>query len=237
MSSAGEPAKMLAQFQENLSHQEMSRIIEELEQLCLTIKNTNGPEQFVTATSAVTFLSQDLGYEDTDGFEAALGASFEDFVKCMPFLEHKNDDGPDDEKQLVFRLKPRPLTPRHTKKSFKITKSEDLWRVCMKTVTGWIEIPEIEFEIGLDDKRNIDAIYNHLAQAKFNLQQHARSSGTGMADDHKAAILETCAQLHGLLDIDEPWTFVLHDSEGTSEIHPDHDVLVEYPDEARGGEA
>ena len=225
-------AKLLSQFQQTLSHQEMSRIVEDLEALCLTISNTNGPDQYVTSQSAVTFLAHDLGYEDPDGFELSLGGTFEDFIKCMPFLEYKTDS---ENEGLLFRLKPRPSVPQYTKKVFKITKSEDLWRVVMKTVTGYIEIPEIEFEIGFDHSRNIDAIYNHISQAMFNLTQHVRQGRDTISSDHKEKILATCCSLHSMLDLEEPWTFILHDSEGTSEIHPEDGVYVERVGESRGG--
>lgn len=39
----------------------------------------------------------------------------------------------------------------------------DLWRVCLKSPHARIEIPELEFEVSVDGKKQIDSIYNHIA--------------------------------------------------------------------------
>lgn len=44
--------------------------------------------------------------------------------------------------------------------------------------------------------------------------------------DQKEKIMDTVTQLEGLLDMDEPWTFILHDPTGASEFKPENDVEI-----------
>ena len=45
----------------------------------------------------------------------------------------------------------------------------DLWRVLMLHPGAFVEIPELEFEIGADHKRRVDSVYNHVGASIFNL--------------------------------------------------------------------
>jgi hypothetical protein len=42
-----------------------------------------------------------------------------------------------------------------------------------------VEIPELEFEISADGKKRIDSLYNHIAQAVFNLGNHVQVGSRG----------------------------------------------------------
>jgi len=93
-----------------------------------------------------------------------------------------------------------------------------------------LRIPEIEFEIGRSEKRELDAIYNHLARAMYNLTQHCRTEGMGEVT--KAHILATVEQISSFLDIPKPWQLVLYDPSGKSVLKPcGEDVTVTYEDE------
>jgi ZPR1 zinc-finger domain len=66
-----------------------------------------------------------------------------------------------------------------TKHTFKIKTTQDLWRVCHKSKTGRICVPELEFEIQADGQRHIDTIYNHIGGAITNLAAHVSTIGGG----------------------------------------------------------
>ncbi len=46
--------------------------------------------------------------------------------------------------------------------------------MCLKSAYATVEIPELEFEISADGKKRIDSLYNHIAQAVFNLGNHVQ---------------------------------------------------------------
>ncbi len=48
-----------------------------------------------------------------------------------------------------------------------------------------------------------------------------------MSADHAAKIMATVEQLNVLLDVEQPWTWVVHDPSGTSELRPADGVLVD----------
>ena len=147
----------------------------------------------------------------------ALKGSFTDFLQALPHIETKlQDDGSFAQGKLVFRMKPYPPVEERKMfiKTFKLTKREDLWRICHKAPCAVVEIPEIEFEIGADAKRKIDSIYNHIASAVYNLSMHVSMMGEGISSDQRERICETIESLNTLLDVEKPWTFMLHDRTG-----------------------
>ena len=42
---------------------------------------------------------------------------------------------------------------------------------------AYVEIPELEFEIGADHRRRVDSVYNHIAASIFNLERHVEMLG------------------------------------------------------------
>ncbi len=75
--------------------------------------------------------------------------------------------------KLVFSLAPKVVKPAQTL-NLKIRSRDDLWRVFLFAPSpARVEIPELEFEAAGGDKTCIDSIYNHLARAITNLEQHA----------------------------------------------------------------
>lgn len=121
-----------------------------------------------------------------------------------------------------FRMKPPPPPEEcvPTKLSIRVTTREDLWRVCLKAPHATACIPELEFEVGPDSKRHIDSIYNHVAQAIFNLTTHMRNNKGAFVDADTENIADTLAALTGLLDLERPWTWEVKDPNGMSEIKP-----------------
>jgi C4-type Zn-finger protein len=107
--------------------------------------------------------------------------------------------------------------------------SQDLWVTLYKAPDCVISIPEIDFEIGHSAKRELDAIYNHITKAMFNLSQHA--SQNFVQGDTKDKILDTVEHLSRFLDIDHPWQLVLRDPSGRSILKPMGDnVSLVYDD-------
>eukprot|EP00195_Chlamydomonas_chlamydogama_P006353 CAMPEP_0202896696 /NCGR_PEP_ID=MMETSP1392-20130828/5645_1 /ASSEMBLY_ACC=CAM_ASM_000868 /TAXON_ID=225041 /ORGANISM="Chlamydomonas chlamydogama, Strain SAG 11-48b" /LENGTH=226 /DNA_ID=CAMNT_0049582139 /DNA_START=48 /DNA_END=725 /DNA_ORIENTATION=- len=205
-------------YKVDMSHQEMERLLAELE----AWYESAGCD-WITAEAAAGWLKHDLGYDDMDEFEDALNGTFAEFLNAMPHIETKVDE----KGRLVFRVKPEPPQEewRPVKMSLRIADREDLWNVCYKSPYARVEIPELEFEISPDGKKRTDSIYNHIAGAAFNLGTHVR--GGAMPEEHRAKIMECCTQLHELLDLNTPWTWVLHDPSGLSQFQDTGKVVIE----------
>lgn len=109
--------------------------------------------------------------------------------------------------------------------TLQITKQSDLWVVLHKSAEAMAEIPHMEFEISRDGKKHVDSVYNHLAAAIFNLGCYVRSAP--LSTDHHGKISETIDQLNRLLDVEEPWTLIVHDASGLSAFSREEDILIE----------
>jgi C4-type Zn-finger protein len=161
----------------------------------------------------------------------AIKAPFEEFLKSLPHVETKiQDDGSVAHGKLVFRLKPLPPVSERKMfiKTFVIKSRTDLWRVCHKSPSAVVEIPELEFEVGADSKRKIDSIYNHITAAVYNLSMHVSSLKGQLSEDSVEQISATVDSLNKLLDVDEPFTLKIHDRTGISEIRPEDGVETEF---------
>lgn len=86
----------------------------------------------------------------------------------------------------VFRVIPDPPPEECTPQRLvlKIESRADLWRVLMLHPGAFVEIPELEFEIGADHRRRVDSVYNHIAASVFNLERHVEMLG----DDNVEAV-------------------------------------------------
>ena len=78
-------AKMLEAFSVDISHQEVERILIELEEIYKT-----QPGEWLPIHGMGSMLAMDLGYEDEDEFEDALKMTFEEFVNKLPMIECKD---------------------------------------------------------------------------------------------------------------------------------------------------
>ena len=76
----------------------------------------------------------------------------------------------------------------------------------------------------LEWNRHIDTIYNHIGSAIFNLGQHARSNRENMDEATREKIVDTVIALNLLLDVDNPWHFVVEDPSGLSAFKPEDEV-------------
>ncbi|KAG2445389.1 hypothetical protein HXX76_000011 [Chlamydomonas incerta] len=211
----------------DLSHQEMDRLVTELENMWqMFTVNDEGPSgiEWLPVAGIANALREDLGYEDMDEFEDALGGTFVDFLDKLPRVVKREQEG-----RFYFQITPEP--PQSEWKPVRMTLTvqnrQDLWRVCLKSPHARVEIPELEFEISADGKKHIDSIYNHIAQAIFNLGNYVSSTRGSMPPDTAAKIMETVEQLNILLDVEKPWTWIVHDPSGISEFKPADGVLVD----------
>lgn len=219
-------AQMLDGFNFDISHQEVERILIELEEIYKSQAGKWLPIQGITSMLAV-----ELGYEDEDEFEDALKGSFKDFLSHLPNVEVSNEES---ELQPglfrdVFRVLPDPPPEERTPQKFILHAKEkrDLWRVLMKAPDCTIEIPELEFEIGADAKRHVDSVYNHITAAIFNLEQHAEQMGEAFEESQRKAIFETTNKLRSVLDLDMLVTFIVHDPTGLSAFKPADGIEIQ----------
>jgi hypothetical protein len=217
----------------NMSHQEMDRLVSELETIWVQVAvdpsdGTSTGVEWLPTEGVAKAICNVLGYEDIPELEDALKGTFVEFLDRLPYVvkRENQEDG-----KTYMQLKPDP--PRDSWEAVrmvvKINSSEDLWRVCYKSPNAWVEIPELEFEILQDGKRHIDSIYNHISAAVHNLGKFVSQSG-GMSEVHRQKIMETVDALKRYLDVPEPFTWVVHDPAGMSEFKPMDDVEVTHPD-------
>mmetsp|Transcript_25373 Transcript_25373/g.70978 ORF Transcript_25373/g.70978 Transcript_25373/m.70978 type:complete len:264 (-) Transcript_25373:199-990(-) len=219
----GRPAAPTKNFDVlQMSHQEMARISDTLDDIYESMKQAGAEWLPVQATGSM--VSEELGYEDVDEFEDAINGSWIDFLDILPHVEKKPDSSVTG--GWTFKLKPEPAKEdwKPTKMTVRITDSKDLMNsALLKSPYSAFKIPHIEFEIQADGKKQFNTLYNHLASALFNLGQHAEMMQEGESKD---LILETCEHLSALLDVQEPYTIVIEDQSGMSCLQPMDNVVV-----------
>ena len=199
------------------------------------------PLSVTSAQGIANMLANELGYEDEEEFEDALKGPFKDFISALPHVETANLES---ELQPglfrdVFRIIPDPPAEecRPQRLVLEIKSRADLWRVLMLHPGAYVEIPELEFEIGADHRRRVDSVYNHVAASIFNLERHVEMLGE---DDETAAserqgIKDACEKLRQVLDLDAKATFVVIDPGGLSAFKPSEGVEVKML-ESDGGD-
>ena len=64
----------------------------------------------------------------------------------------------------------------------------------------------------------------------FGPARHVREAGSSMSEETKNKIVDTIHCLNLLLDVPRPWTFIVHDPTGSSEIKPSQGVVVKRTD-------
>jgi len=216
---------MLSNFKKDTSHQEIERILSEIEEFYESVNLTkqfndgdedeNKEQMWVKTDSAELFLIATLGYDDKDGIEDAMGGSVSMFLEGLPNCETKTDE----EGNVLFRFQAKVQEPPRTLR-FKVTKREHLWVTFLKDSAATCEIPEIEFESYADDKRKIDSIYNYVALIVQHLEDHViqlqRQGGANpMVID---GINSQIQDLKNCLDLNMEWTLLVHDYRGLSEF-------------------
>eukprot|EP01061_Rhynchopus_euleeides_P027442 TRINITY_DN4461_c0_g1_i1.p2 TRINITY_DN4461_c0_g1~~TRINITY_DN4461_c0_g1_i1.p2 ORF type:complete len:392 (+),score=187.25 TRINITY_DN4461_c0_g1_i1:119-1294(+) len=205
-----------ADFKFSLGHQEMSRVMKELENIFAC-----QPCDWLPVDAMANLLSVELGYEDVAEFEDALGGEFSDFVKGIPNAElSTNERG-----TPVLKLKNTVQGPPRTM-TLQVTDRKFLWHVLMQAEDARITIPELEFEFQPMGERRIDTIYNHIASAVWNLGTYVRSAGLNQDTENK--VLDTIHLLNQLLDVEHPFTVIVDDPTSRSLWQPIDGVKIEY---------
>ena len=218
----------LAAYNVDVSHQELSRIMKELEDFCATCP----ADTWIAVEAGANWLCQQLGYGDYDELEDALHSTLEDFLKQLPHFDVKQPV-PDAEDQTVrFRSNlAESVSGRPCKMTFRVENRGDLWVVMLKPKGSWIEIPEIEFEIGRSDTRQVDTIYNLIGEAVYNLGMYLKANHAAISPERFDGIYATIHELNNLLDVEKPFTWILHDPTGTGAFKPHTERLtVDFTD-------
>eukprot|EP00239_Pterosperma_sp_CCMP1384_P004449 CAMPEP_0197846422 /NCGR_PEP_ID=MMETSP1438-20131217/3161_1 /TAXON_ID=1461541 /ORGANISM="Pterosperma sp., Strain CCMP1384" /LENGTH=215 /DNA_ID=CAMNT_0043458065 /DNA_START=180 /DNA_END=827 /DNA_ORIENTATION=- len=209
----------------DLGHQEMERIVVELEQVYQLLPNVQ-EQPWLSVEATALNLQSDLGYEDMGEFEDALSSTFYDFLKRLPHIEVRINDGKEE-----FRVKPDPPPEERkaTTLTFEVKNRKDLYRMCVKATGAILAIPKLEFEIGADGKKHVDTLYNHISAAVFNLSMYSQQNK--LTEDDKVKIAWTVDELTKVLDVDEPFTLEVIDQQGLSVIEPQDGVQVTFINE------
>lgn len=231
----GEPPVAVSQI--DMGHQEMCRLVQDLEDIFQAVHQCAGPDHPVAVCGLVFNLCASLGYEDEDELEEALGCTFVEFLMALPHFEvvwpatpnqvNSSDDSEQEAPQPRALMRPDMAEDGQSREARRImlTVSEkvDLWRVVLQGPEATIEIPELEFAIRPSSKRKIDTIYNVIASAVYNLGDHVRLNSRGQAsmpEDEANKICDAIDSLNRLLDLDSPFTFILTDPQGISDLKP-----------------
>jgi hypothetical protein len=218
----------LAGYKVDVSHQELSRIIKELEDFYETCP----ADVWIPIEAAANWLCLHLGYDDYNELEDALHCTLEEFLTQLPHFDVKRPpaDKPDD--FVRFKSNLRDSAPgRPCKVSYRIENRGDLWAVMLKPKECWVEIPEMEFEIGRGDSRQVDTIYNLIGEAIYNLGAYLKTNHGVISEERFDGIYATIHQLNRLLDVEEPFTWIAHDPSGTVAFKPHCDrIKVEFTD-------
>eukprot|EP00919_Chromeraceae_sp_WS-2016_P045425 GHVR01108154.1.p1 GENE.GHVR01108154.1~~GHVR01108154.1.p1 ORF type:complete len:259 (+),score=74.65 GHVR01108154.1:139-915(+) len=215
---------MLSSLPIDISHQEMERIIDCIEK-CYNYfaYNDEGPTgcEWLPCYGTCEMLCEELGYEDISEFEDAIKNNFTDFIKILPNIITKEENG-----KIYLKVKEEPKQCEWVGKSISVNiiTRADLWRVCLKSKYGCIEIPHIEFVISSDGRRAIDTFYNHICNAKYNLGNYM--SRCSMTEGDKCNVTTTLHALTQCLDVEYPFTIIINDPSGISEVKPMDGVSV-----------
>jgi len=226
-------AQMLDGFAVDVSHQEIERVVVELEELY-----KSQPGEWLPTHGIAQYIAEELGYEDVDEFEDALKCDFVTFISKLPHVQCAKVESE--------------LNPGTFRDCFKVTTlakdgvdgdgresgsrtlrlrvqtKEDLWRVLMRSPNCAMEIPEIDFFVGGDIKRNVDSVYNHVAGAIFNLETHvSHMASSAETEAERRGIEDTCAALREMLDLNREWTLVVRDVDGTCAFKPENGIEIE----------
>merc|ERR1712039_258602 len=204
----------------------------ELEDIFRAIHTGVGTDRPIAVHGLAYNLCVSLGYEDEDELEEAIGGSLVDFMDALPQFtvvwpeDEAQDaaDQPHTEARVTMRPEPtdEELAGSGSRTMFTVTTREDLWRLVLQGPRCNVEIPEIEFAIRPKERRRVDTIYNMLAAAIFHLGDHVQKNrrAGGISDDEVSKICETMDRLNELLDVEQPFTFILSDPQGVSELKP-----------------
>lgn len=213
---------MLEGFSFDVSHQEIERILSEVEAWYFAALDQAGVE-WLPVQGITNFLFNDLGYEDIDEFEDAIQGSFTDFLNAFPHMELRKEGEGETEKWFIKVRRLEPGLPRRL--AFTVEKSGQLLTTTfMKAPDADLEIPCLELVIGADSKRHIDSLYQHIVAARDDLENNAQALAE--TAEQQAKIGEIVRRLGELLDVEEPFEVVVNDPSALSEFSPAEGVRV-----------
>ncbi|KAJ3187178.1 hypothetical protein HDU85_007216 [Gaertneriomyces sp. JEL0708] len=214
----GVPVNATSPVKINLGHQEVARIIEELEKSYQAVEAA----EWIPAKPIGDMLSRELGYEDEAEFEDAIGGTWIELLNVLPNVQTQTDESG----KVRFKVLPDPSAedwvPRRL--VLRITDRSQLWNILLKSPTAALEIPEMEFAIQPNGVKKIDSLYNHIGNAIFELGSHVRT--VSLSGDHQDKIVDCITSLNDLLDVSAPWTCVVADISGISEFSDMSNVEV-----------
>jgi len=190
-----------------LGHQECDWILSEIEGMC---KNTE--DKFLETDRIAPMLATTMGYEDVDELEDALKGTLAEFIEMMPHFETQVD-----KEKHFFRMKPLVEgSPQCIR--VRIKKVSDLYTVILKPGPCKLIIPVLEFEIGQNQEKSVNTVYNHIASAILNLSLQGKQGG--WSEKMQQAVADTLIQLNALLDVNSPWDMIVKDSTGQAIVKP-----------------
>jgi len=191
-----------------LGHQECSWILTEIEGIC---QNTG--DNWLETGRIAPMLAKQMGYEDVDELEDALKGTLAEFIALMPHFETQRPQG-------VHQFRMRPSQPSEPKCiRVRVESVPDLYTVILKPGNSRIIIPSLEFEIGENEEKVVDTIYNHIAAAILNLSLQSQQGGWG--EEILDRVTDTLMQLNALLDVHDPFDVIIRDRTGTSIVKPE----------------
>ncbi|KAJ3160627.1 hypothetical protein HDU86_000386 [Geranomyces michiganensis] len=201
-----------------LSHQETSRIIDEIEKAYALM----GVE-WLPVDNICNLLCNELGYEDIPEFEEAMGGPFVDLLETLPDVSTQTDE----QGILRFRVEPEPDQKDWVPRTLviNVTDRTQLWNVLLKSPYASVEIPEMEFAIQRNGAKRVDSLYNHIGNAIFELGAHVRT--VPLTRDHNDKIVDCIGSLNELLDVPLPWTCCVLDPSGISRFSDMSNVEIE----------
>lgn len=231
--------KQLESFCIDVSHQEMDRLVQHIQEIWDSFVFPAGEQgertevEWLPAKGVAMLLQEELGYEDQAELEDALRGSFVDFLRAMPHINTRVDPNTG---AVYFQVIPEPPRDHWVPRRLTVpvrSRNDLVRRVCLKSRHARIVVPSLEFEISPDGaRRHIDSLYNHITTAITNLGAHVRAAGSALSPEHRERIMETVVALNALLDVDEPWDFVVSDPSGASEVTPMEGVVLIQGEEA-----
>ncbi|KNE69474.1 hypothetical protein AMAG_14044 [Allomyces macrogynus ATCC 38327] len=206
-----------------LGHQEVQRIIEELDTVY-----TQSQTEWLQAAAVAEFLCLSLGYEDVQELEDALQGTFTEFLSMLPNVRTTFRPDPETQKPaLYFQVVPEPPQDQWVCKrlEYHVRERNHLWNVLLKSSHARVEVPDLGLEFAVDGRKKIDTVWNYLSAAALDLGMHVQTN-VGITDDETDKTLAVIEGLAALRDLERPWTLVVVDPSGTSTFSDMTDVVV-----------
>ncbi len=127
---------------------------------------------------------------------------------------------------------------RPRKLTFNVTDRDDLWRIFHRAPGATMVIPECDdFEWGGHSSRQVDSIHSFITSAIQNLTEHVRMnrSNPHFSESAHNGVARTIDELNALLDVEEPFRWIVKCPTGVSSFNVMDGVTVtDICEEAEG---